>query len=361
MTLKCHPDDQMTPIERKIAISQGQVFDRMPVNLFIPEIKAKMLSCSIADLYLEEDIIVQAEVEAFNRYGMDWFFTGPNSKGIAMSFGAPVAFPADRSPYISDYILDEYDHMDSVLLPTYHSNDRLDFFEMVVKKLSNEGNGIVYIGVSLGGPFSIASYLRGTENLLRDMRKSPDQLTLLIERIIERQKEVVDQFKSIPGITFALADPVASGSLLPAPLFRKFAFPALKEISDYVTLNTDHSPSLHMCGKVERIWSDIKQLDLSTFSIDNACDLKEAIDFFSDKFPITGNVPPVEVMYQGKKEDIFGAVQSCIEKAQGNPQKCVLGLGCDMPYKSPLENIQHFMDAVREHGNYETLKIKYDI
>lgn len=359
MKLKHHPADSMTPIQRKLAINNQQPFDRMPVNLFIPDIKAKMIGCSIRDLYLNEDRIVQAEIEAYQNYGMDWMFTGPNSKGIAMSLGVPVTFPEDRSPFVTEYILEDYQTLEDLKILSYDQSDRLLFFERVVKRLSDIGSAVVNIGVSLGGPLTIASYLRGTENLLRDMRKRPELLKRLIKIIVARQKEVVDHFASIPGITFALADPVASGSLLPAPMFREFAYPALMEISQYVKERADHLPSLHMCGKVERIWPEIKCLDLSTFSIDNACNLQEAVDYFGDKFPITGNVPPVEVMYQGGKKEIYEAVLNCIDAVNGDPRLCVLGLGCDMPYKAPLENIQYFMDAVREYGKYSILQEKY--
>lgn len=354
-----HPLDEMTPIERAQAIQKNLPFDRMPVNLFMPDIKSRMIGCQVGDLYQDVDCMVQAEIEAYQRYGADWLFTGPNSKGIAVSLGASVVYPVNGLPRIKEYILTDYSDLDQIYPVRVEDSDRLGLFQEVVKRLSQAGSGVVNIGASLGGTLTIASYLRGTENLLRDMRKHPAQLHLLLGKVILAQKLVVDQFKKIPGITFAMADPLASGSLLSPKLFKEFALPYLQELSQYIVQETNTRPSLHMCGRVERFWPEIKSLDLATFSIDNASNMRQAIEFFGDKFPVTGNVPPVEVMYKAGKEEVYQAVRACIEAAKGNPRVGTLGVGCDIPLAAPLENIQHYMDAVRQFASYPVLKNQY--
>ncbi|MBG9980228.1 uroporphyrinogen decarboxylase family protein [Facklamia sp. DSM 111018] len=351
--LEKHPEDQMTPIERAEAIRKGESFDRMPVNLFIPDIKSKLIDCKVKDLYFDVDKIVEAEFRAYDDYGMDWLFTGPNSRGIAESLGAEVKYLDDDLPKIASYVLGDYGQMKGIEMNFSDNHPRIRLYHKVVESLSDGGAGIVNIGTSVGGPLTIASYLRGTETLLRDMRRNPEQLKQLLELIVQTQKRIVDAYKNIPGITFALADPVASGSLLPPKYFRAFAYPYLQEIVNYINHSAGHKPSLHMCGNVERIWPEIKSLDLSTFSIDNASDIKQAVDYFSDKFTITGNVAPVEVMYKGSKQEVYQAVQNCVERVYGDPSKATLGLGCDMPLRAPLDNIQHYMDAVRYYASYE--------
>lgn len=351
--LERHPEDQMTPIERAEAIKKGEAFDRMPVNLFIPDIKSKLINCKVKDLYFDVDKIVAAEFRAYNDYGIDWLFTGPNSRGIAESLGADIKYLDDELPKIASYKLSDYEQMRDIDMNLSDNHPRIKLYQKVVERLSDSGAGIVNIGTSVGGPITIASYLRGTETLLRDMRRNPEQLKQLLDLIVQAQKKIVDSYKNIPGITFALADPVASGSLLPPKYFRAFAYPYLKEIVNYINQHAGHKPSLHMCGNVERIWPEIKSFDLTTFSIDNASDIKQAVDYFSDKFTITGNVAPVEVMYKGGKREVYQAVRNCVERVSGDPTKATLGLGCDMPLKAPLANIQHYMDAVRSYASYK--------
>lgn len=354
--VKIHPADQMTPFERKKAIASGKPFDRMLVNLFMPDIKARMIGCNIDDLYHDIDKIIEAEVYAYEKYGSDWMFTGPNSKGVASSLGAKVEYFNDKLPIISEYVLTDYSLLDNMEPVYVEESERLQFFKKVAEGLSEKAAGVVNILISLGGPLTIASYFRGTETIMRDLRKNSTNLHKLLRIIVDTQKNIIDAYQDIPGLTFALADPVASGSLLSPKYFKEFALPYLTELTNYIYQKRLEGPSLHMCGKMERFWPDIKTLNLSTFSIDNVSDLKEAVTFFAETFPITGNVPPVEVMYNGDKGKVYRAVIDCIEAVEGNPLKCILGFGCDIPYNAPLENIQHYMDAVRQHGNYEQLQ-----
>lgn len=357
--VKIHPADQMTPVERKQAVESGKSFDRMPVNLFMPDIKARMIECNISDLYNDVDKIIEAEVHAYEKYGSDWMFTGPNSKGIASSLGVKVEYFNAKLPKIAEYILTDYSQLNQIEPVQIEESERLQLFKRVAEGLADKAAGVVNISISLGGPLTIASYFRGTEILLRDLRKNPANLHQLLRIIVETQKNVVDAYQDIPGLTFALADPVASGSLLSPTYFKEFSLPYLNELADYIYRKRLEGPSLHMCGKMERFWPEIKTLNLSTFSIDNASDLKEAVDYFADRFPITGNVPPVDIMYNGDKEKIFQAVIECIRAVEGNPHKCTLGVGCDIPYNAPLENINYYMEAVRHYGNYEQLQKYY--
>ncbi len=306
--------DKMTPVERLTAINAGQEFDRLPAVLFIPDLKAKLINCSIRDLYFDKEKIIQAEQAAYDRFGSDAIFLGPNSKGIATAFGTKIDYPLDRLPQITHY---PYSY--------------------------------------LGGTVTVASYLRGIEVLLKDMRKNKEQVQELLQRVLKSQKLIVDSYCEIPGIRFAIADPVASGSLMSPRFFKEFAMPCLIELCHYIKQKSGHGPLLHMCGKMEKVWPEIKDLPLDTFSIDNASSMEEAIDCFGEKFSITGNVPPVDVMYEGTAEMIDQSVKQCVDASKSNPRKLRLAFGCDMPYLAPVENIDYFMQAVRKHASMESI------
>lgn len=359
--LKKHPADDLTPVQRRTRIAQGLSFDRMPVNLFMPDIKARMLDCPIRDLYLDADTIVQAEVEAYNRYGSDWLFIGPNSKGIAQALGADISYPENAMPFIASYVLSDYKDLDNYTVQSPKSHPRLAFFYQVARDLAFQADGVVNLSVSLGGPLTIASYLRGTEQVLRDLRRQPENLHNLLRIIVETQKAIIRSYADLPAIHFSLADPVASGSLLAPQYFEAFVLPYLQELAQTVLDNRQTGASLHICGAVERLWHYIRTLPLATFSIDNQSNLAEAIHYFQDHFRITGNVPPVEVMYQGKEADVHSAVLACVQACQGDPRKLTLSVGCDIPYKAPLDNLQYYMDAAREYANYETLRRQYPL
>ena len=114
---------------------------------------------------------------------------------------------------------------------------------------------------------------------------------------------------------------------------------------------------MHICGKTEAIWESIKELNISAFSLDNEVDIGEANRFFGDKIAVTGNIPPVDVIYNGSQEEIEESVRQCIEKAYDTPAGFVIAPGCNLPISTPIENVGCFMDAARKYGQYDFGKL----
>ncbi len=355
MQLKPHPADQLTPLERSKAIKEGKPFDRLPVSLFATEIKARMIDCQMDDLYKNVDKMVEAEVYVFNHYGSDGLGTGPNSYGIAEGLGAKVSYPADNIPRIDQAVLTDYDQLDDLASLEVVDTEPIQIHLQVVDRLSQLAEGISSVSVSVGGPLTIAAYLRDTTQLMKDFIKKPDQAKALLELVLQAQKDCVDAFAPY-GVSFSLGDPIASPAIISPKQFEKFAKPYLAELADYIYEQTASKPSLHICGKTEAIWEQIKELNLSSFSVDNEVDLAEANRFFGDKMALTGNIPPVDVIYGGDQASIEAAVKESIDKAYDTPMGYTIAPGCNLPIATPLEHVEYFMEAARHYSQYDRLQ-----
>ncbi|MDO5457339.1 MAG: uroporphyrinogen decarboxylase family protein [Atopococcus tabaci] len=355
LALKKHPKDQMTPKERSEAIKNNQPFDRLPVSLFATEIKARMIDCKMRDLYKNVDRIVEAEVYVFNTYGSDGLSSGPNSYGIAEALGANVTYPKDNIPRIEEAVIEDYSQLTEMNLIDVINEAPIQIYLEATERLSALAEGITGVGVSIGGPLTIAAYLRDTTQLMKDFIKKPDQAEELLDRVVQAQKKCVDAFLEY-DVSFSLGDPIASPAIISPRQFEKFAKPYLAELADYIYEKTGRGPSLHICGKTEAIWESIKELNISAFSLDNEVDIGEANRFFGDKIAVTGNIPPVDVIYNGSQEEIEESVRQCIEKAYDTPAGFVIAPGCNLPISTPIENVGFFMDAARKYGQYDFLE-----
>ena len=356
LTLKAHPADRLTPVERAFALAHGERYDRLPVSLFVGEIKALLYGVTMDKLVDSVEDIVNAEVHCFNTYGADGISSGPNSFGIARAMGADVVFPPDSIPHTVSDVLTTYEKLDDLgtfdPATTWPVCNRYESCGI----LSEQAEGLVGVSASVGGPLTIASYLRGVTNLLKDMRRDKENVKRLLEVVVANQKRCIDAFSRF-GVTISLGDPVASGSLLSPKYFREFAMPALREVSDYAFEKTGKKPTLHICGRTERVWEDIKTLNLASYSLDNESSLLDAAKFFGDKMALVGNVPPVDVMYEGDREAIFASVKENFAAGIHAKKGYVLAFGCDIPPLAPPENLQHFMDAARYYGAYERIQV----
>ena len=341
--------DQMTPLERKRAIAEGKSFDRFPAVPFIGELKCYLSGIGIWDFWHDPRKIADAEILAFNRYGYDRIVIGPNTRGITEALGGKFIYPEKGVPYADRSFLDQYEKLNEIEPVDARRNPRIQVFSQAAEVLMKEAGEIVPVEASIGGPLTIASNLRGVEKLLRDCRKYPEEVHRLLRLITDSQKSCIEE-AAIYGLGIAMADPVANPALIGPRMYEQFIFPYTKELTEYAFEKTGKKVSLHMCGNTYSIWKYLRQYELNELSLDNIIDLERAVEELGGYIPIAGNVDPVEIVMNGTKDEITQAVWNCIDVGRKAEKGYTLATGCDIPEITKPEQIDHFMEAVR---NYE--------
>lgn len=349
MKIQKHKADQMTPQERRAAIREERDYDRILCVPFMGEFKCRLAQISIWDFWHDPQKMAEAEITAFNRYGYDRIVIGPNTRGITEALGGRFIYPENGLPYSDKPLIQEYSQLDEIEIVDAKNNERILTFAREAEILEKEAGSIVPVEVSIGGPFTIASNLRGVELLLRDCRKCPDEIHRLMRLITESQKSCIDMAAEF-GFGIAMADPVANPALIGPKMYEQFVFPYTKEMTDYALLKTNERVSLHMCGKTYNIWKYLCQYELNELSLDNIIDLERAVLELGKQIPIAGNVDPVEIVMNGGRKEIHSAVKSCIEIGEKSEKGYVLATGCDVPDTTDPLKIDWLMEAVREYG-----------
>lgn len=364
MKIQKHTADQMTPLERREAIREGRDYDRLPCMPFMGEFKCGLSGIRVWDFWHDPQKMADAEIAAFNRYGYDRIVIGPNTRGITEALGGRFIYPEKGVPYADRPLLGDikgagltgacpdepegYGILDKMEAVDAGKDERIRTFAREAEILAREAGDIVPIEISIGGPFTIASNLRGVEVLLRDLRKCPEQVHRLLRLITESQKSCVDMAAEF-GFGVAMADPVANPALIGPKMYERFVYPYTKELTDYALEKTGEKVSLHMCGKTYSIWKYLCRYELNELSLDNIIDLERAVQELGDKIPIAGNVDPVDVVMNGSREEIFQAVRYCIETGRNAKKGYVLATGCDVPDTTDPIQIDWMMEAVRTY------------
>jgi uroporphyrinogen decarboxylase len=85
-------------------------------------------------------------------------------------------------------------------------------------------------------------------------------------------------------------------------------------------------------------------------SVDDV-DLKNAKDIIGKKFvALMGNVP-TELMRYGTPQQVDGIAKKCIQDA-AHGGKFMLSTACDIPPKTPPENIRTLIKAGKKYGTF---------
>ena len=112
MKIEKNVKDQMTPIERKKAIQNGERADRVMAMPFTSEFKCYLSGISVRDFWFDVKKMAQAERIVFNRYGYDRIVIGPNTRGIVEALGGKFIYPENGVPYADAPMISDYKKLD---------------------------------------------------------------------------------------------------------------------------------------------------------------------------------------------------------------------------------------------------------
>ncbi len=341
----------MTPKERIVAFSKGEEIDRI---ICVPDMGVTMapfIGVTARDYYHSAQLMADLEIALFKRLRHDGVSISTSLRGVAEAMGSKVGYPEYGISYLIEPAINSIDEIESLKVVDPLKDGNLPTLLEAIKLTRDALMDKVDVGAAMSGPFSVAASVVGTENLLKWMIKYPKKVHTLMDIVAESNNRYIEEVAKL-GVSIGFADPVSSTSLISPKQFREFSLPALKKNINKIKEKTGGAPGIHICGKSKELWEDVVNAGISNFSIDNAEDLEEAKNIMGDRVVITGNVPPVDVVYRGNKEAIFKSVKGCIKKGHDSKKGYILSTGCQIPMHTPIENIEMFMEAGKTYGKY---------
>lgn len=344
--------EQLTGKQRIAAALTGKPYDRIPVNLLISDHAAQFAGVSVTEYESSAKLLVRGQVEAYRYYGHDFINIGPGLAGIPEAFGAKVVIPAASTPYVTGPAIEQLADVASLKSPDPESTARLPIFLDAAERALREVGDEVLVTMTLGGPFTTACNIFGTERLLRELRRNGP----LVHQLLRRATDAIVEFAKAAiarGARIGLADPTASGSVIGLKVFESFALPYLTEVVGAITDATGGiAPSLHVCGRTQAIWRQLADTGASGLSLDDVVDLGDAKAAVGSRVALIGNIRPTATMFLGTPKDVRANARECLAKAHDNPKGFILGMGCGLPVNAPKDNVRALVDAAREYGQY---------
>lgn len=288
-------------------------------------------------------------LKTYEEFGLDSVGVGLGLQGMAEAFGSKVEYPENSTKYVTEPRIKTVDDINELKIPDPLKDMRLPVVLEAASLLKDEFNGERPIGLDIAGPMSVAVNLCGADNLFRWLRKHPKEVHEMLEIITQANNKYIDEIVRL-GINLEFSDPMASTTVLSQKQSNEFALPYLKKNLDYYYEISSKKASLHICGKTSQIWDTIRDFKIKAFSVDNIEDLSEVVEQLGDVHHIVGNVPPVEVIKNGTREDIKKSIASCILKAYDSKMGYTIGAGCQIPVGTPRENLYAYFDIAKELG-----------
>ncbi len=338
----------LTPLERFAAYGKGERIDRLPCVPIVGNTAARVIGAKVSQFRGNGRLIAEAQIAAYRRFGYDVIRVFTDLYTQAEAMGASVHYPEDETAYLDGPAITDPSEIDLIRPADPFLDGNLPHHLEAMKRVVNAVGKEVPVTGAITCPFTNASFLIGTETLVRLTLKDPEAVHRLCRVSLETSLCYAEAIMAA-GCTPSLTDPMSSTTVISPRQFKEFSFPYLKELIDFIHAR-GKAVTLHICGKTNKIWESMADAGADCISIDNDADLEEAKRSVGDRVRLMGNVKPSEIMLLGTPDDVRRAVHECVAHAWDSSKGYIVASGCSLPTDTPFANIQAMMDAVTEIG-----------
>ena len=259
----------------------------------------------------------------------------------AECFGATVTVSDDEVPTIKGRIINDEDEAEALTVPDVGSGRTQIYLDAIKKAKELITDRPVLAGMI--GPFSLAARLFDVSEIMMDCYDEPDMVHTVLEKCTQFLISYAKAYREAGANGIVMAEPVAG--LLSPTLEEEFSAPYVKQIVDAVQ-DDSFVVIYHNCGdNVPKMLDSILSTGAAAYHFGNAVDLeKDILQKVPANVVVMGNIDPAGVLRMGTPEIVRATTTELLEKCSTYPN-FVLSSGCDIPPKTPWENINAFFAA----------------
>jgi uroporphyrinogen decarboxylase len=333
----------MKPSSRVLNSLRLEPTDRIPVLPLVGTHSAEIAGIRVVDAIHNGEEMAKAVLFSLRKYGYDGVFPFMDLSAEAEAMGCGTREQEEGVPAVVRPALNSIEDLGRLTVPEPEEDERLPHFLKAVRILSEEVGGEVAVCAYITGPFTLASHLLGMTDFLVNCRRNPEALGGLLELTSQVGTTYGRALLRAGAQVIMILEPVAA--LISPAHFRTLVSPHISSIAG--NLGRSVPLILHVCGNASHLVGEMVGIGVNGISIDAPVDIGLAREKTAGRLCIVGNVSPVKVMLYGSTEDVRRACEDCIRK--GGERGFILSSGCEIPKKTPPENIQVMVKVAKEH------------
>jgi len=214
------------------------------------------------------------------------------------------------------------------------TSSSLDRTEEIIKAASILKQKLtVPVFVSIKGPFTLASFLIGIEQFLKDLLSNEKRIKNAIDTALKFQIKYLEKLLKL-GVNIFIGDPMASISVISPNLFERFAYQPLqiliKKIKDRNLI-----AGIHICGKTKPILPMLDELGADILSIEDITPKTNTLKM--------GGVA-TDTIFSGNEEKLTEEIKKAL-----NEPYLILATACDVPMTTDPQNIKLMIEIAQRY------------
>lgn len=273
---------------------------------------------------LEDQDMADCHMRALEAFQFDWVMVGMGLIGgiIPEAMGCTVSWPEDVFPIIEKTTVCSLSDVERVAQSNVHTG-RMERFLKGVSILKDRLNGEVPIACEYISPFTIATRLRGTNEIMLDIYKNPDLVRSLQEVLVPLDIEI-GKVLIEAGVEYIFYGADMECPILMSPKhYREFVHtPTMQTVNALSKLGARVLP--HMCGSIVKtgIVDMLLEMDMHGIMPGNltqstVLDIRELKEKVGNRTAIFDNLNPNGPLLIGTPEEVEKDTIAHLEKARG--------------------------------------------
>ena len=314
----------MKSSERMAAAINIMPVDRVPNAPFYEAPICRYYGKTFRKALLEDRDMADCHMKAIEAYSFDWVMVGMGLIGgiIPELMGCRVNYPEDVFTIIEKTTIFSMDDIERVAASQIYT-EKMDRFLEGITILHDRLKGGVPIACEYISPFTIATRLRGTNEIMMDFYDHPELIHSLQEVIVPLNIEIGRALIEA-GVEYLFYGADMECPILLSPKhYEEFVHtPTKNNVNALSALGGKLLP--HMCGEIvdtgiaERLLEmDIHGIMPGNLTQDTVLDISILKEKVGDRIAIFDNLNPNGSLLNGTPDDVKKETLSHLEKSRG--------------------------------------------
>lgn len=262
----------------------------------------------------------------------------------AECFGSQVKMTEDEVPTVVGAIVTTPEEAEALQVPAVGSGRTGIYLDAIAEAKKLITDRPVFAGVI--GPFSLAGRLVDVTEAMILCFEDSDMLRTVLEKCTQFLVDYIRKYKEVGADGVVIAEPLAG--MLSPDLAAEFSHPYVKRIVD-ACQDENFIIVYHNCGNgTIRMLDGIVGTGCKAYHFGNAIDMRDLMPHMPSDCIAMGNVDPAGEFLNGTEQSVYD-VTSALLRDCGKYPNFVLSSGCDIPPRTPWENIDAFFRAAKDY------------
>lgn len=341
----------MNASERMRLTFLGQATDRVPFVPTVYEHGAVLIGTTPSKAAHDARLMAEAQIEAYRQYSHDYLVVGMDIYCIeAETLGCAIRFPdtVETPSVVGHPLADAPERLAGLSLPDPLKAGRMPLILEAASRVREQVGTGIDIGIAMVGPFTLATFLRGYENLMMDLIDEPEYCEELFDFTC-RVCEAFGAAAARAGFQAALNESWIAQPLMSPDMYRESVFPLHSRVLSAIRAAGAGNASIVSGGDTTRIAATLYEAGSTIVMADGGLDLNPYMAACRRHKAALRACVPSALVEQGTPAEIEAAARSILARF---PDRANLILGCGIvsPHTNP-EHVRLLGRIARETGS----------